>query len=37
MNLEANKENVRLDQYLSEELEISRSKIQKLIKDSKKQ
>lgn len=35
MNIEINKENIRLDQYLSEELNISRSKIQKLIKDEK--
>ena len=35
MNIEINKENIRLDQYLSEELDISRSKIQKLIKDGK--
>lgn len=35
MNIEVNKENVRLDQYLSDELDISRSKIQKLIKDGK--
>lgn len=35
MNIEINKENIRLDQYLSEELDISRSKIQKLIKDEK--
>jgi len=35
MNIEVNKENIRLDQYLSEELDISRSKIQKLIKEDK--
>lgn len=35
MNIEAKKENIRLDQYLSEELEISRSKVQKLIKDER--
>lgn len=35
MNIKINKENIRLDQYLSEELDISRSKIQKLIKEDK--
>ncbi|MDD6224556.1 MAG: RluA family pseudouridine synthase [bacterium] len=35
MGIEAKKGNIRLDQYLSEELEISRSKIQKLIKEEK--
>ena len=35
MNIEVNKENIRLDQYLSEELDISRSKVQKLIKEDK--
>ena len=32
MELEVNKDNVRLDIYISENLDISRSKIQKLIK-----
>ena len=35
MEIEVKKENIRLDQYLVEELEISRSKIQKLIKDGR--
>lgn len=35
MNLEANRGSIRIDQYLTEELNISRSKIQKLIKDDK--
>lgn len=35
MELEVTKDNIRIDQYLSEELEISRSKIQKLIKQEK--
>ncbi len=35
MNIEVTREKIRLDQYLSEELNISRSKIQKLIKDKK--
>jgi pseudouridine synthase, RluA family len=35
MNIIANEENKRLDIYLSEELNISRSKIQKLIKDNR--
>ncbi|MBE6147633.1 MAG: RluA family pseudouridine synthase [Firmicutes bacterium] len=35
MNLEADKDNIRIDQYLSEKLEISRSKVQKLIKEEK--
>ena len=35
MNFEAEKENLRIDQYLSEKLEISRSKVQKLIKEEK--
>lgn len=35
MNLKSAKENVRIDQYLTEELDISRSKIQKLIKEEK--
>lgn len=35
MEIEVKKENIRLDQYLAEELEISRSKIQKLIKDGR--
>lgn len=33
--MKANRENIRLDQYLSEELDISRSKVQKLIKQQK--
>ena len=35
MHIKSEKENVRIDQYLTEELDISRSKIQKLIKDEK--
>lgn len=35
MEIEVKKENIRLDQYLVEELKISRSKIQKLIKDGR--
>ena len=35
MQIEVDKENVRLDIYLSENLDISRSKIQKLIKQEK--
>lgn len=35
MLLKSEKENVRIDQYLTEELDISRSKVQKLIKDEK--
>ena len=35
IEIEAKKKEIRLDQYLSEELEISRSKIQKLIKEEK--
>lgn len=35
MNIEATKDNIRLDQYLVLELELSRSKIQKLIKQGK--
>ncbi len=35
MNIVATKNDVRLDQYLASELEISRSKIQKLIKEGK--
>ena len=35
MEIEVKKGNIRLDQYLVEELEISRSKIQKLIKDGR--
>ena len=35
IEIEAKKKEIRLDQYLSEELEISRSKIQKLIKEGK--
>lgn len=35
MLLKSAKENVRIDQYLTEELDISRSKVQKLIKDEK--
>lgn len=35
MNIEIEKDNIRLDQYLSEKLDISRSKVQKLIKDRK--
>lgn len=35
MNLEVEQSNIRLDQYLSEKLEISRSKIQKLIKEGR--
>ena len=30
-----NKDNIRIDIYLSEELDLSRSKVQKLIKDNK--
>jgi len=33
--MKVSKENIRLDQYVSEELEISRSKVQKLIKQEK--
>ncbi len=35
MELEVTKNNIRIDQFLSEELDISRSKIQKLIKQEK--
>ncbi len=35
MNLEVEQSNIRLDQYLSDKLEISRSKIQKLIKEGR--
>lgn len=35
MVLKSEKENVRIDQYLTEELDISRSKVQRLIKDEK--
>jgi len=35
MNIEVNQDNIRLDQYLAKELELSRSKIQKLIKKYK--
>lgn len=35
MNIEVNQDNIRLDQYLVGELELSRSKIQKLIKQEK--
>ena len=35
MLLKSEKESVRIDQYLTEELDISRSKVQKLIKDEK--
>lgn len=35
MHIISEKENLRIDQYLTEELDISRSKIQKLIKDEK--
>ena len=35
MILKSEKENVRIDQYLTEELDISRSKVQRLIKDEK--
>ena len=35
IKLIANKDKVRIDQYLSSELDISRSKIQKLIKEGK--
>lgn len=35
MNIKSEKDNIRLDQYLKEELDISRSKVQKLIKDEK--
>lgn len=35
MNIVVEKDNVRLDQYLTELLELSRSKIQKLIKEEK--
>ena len=33
--LSANKENIRIDTFLASELDISRSKIQKLIKNDK--
>ena len=35
MELEVTKDNVRIDQYLADNLDISRSKIQKLIKQGK--
>lgn len=35
MNIKVEKEGIRLDQYLTDELKISRSKIQKLIKSGK--
>ncbi|MGN0973836.1 MAG: RluA family pseudouridine synthase [Bacilli bacterium] len=35
MQIIAEKENIRLDQYLTNELELSRSKVQKLIKENK--
>lgn len=35
MEIEVNKDNIRVDQYLSTELDLSRSKIQKLIKQDK--
>ena len=35
MHIKSEKENVRIDQYLTEELDISRSKVQKLIKEEK--
>ena len=35
MEIEVTKDNVRIDQYLVNELDISRSKIQKLIKQEK--
>lgn len=35
MELEVNKDNIRVDQYLADNLDISRSKIQKLIKQGK--
>lgn len=35
MQINAEKENIRLDQYLTNELELSRSKVQKLIKENK--
>lgn len=35
MHIKSEKENLRIDQYLTEELDISRSKVQKLIKDEK--
>ena len=35
MELEVNKDNIRIDQYLADSLDISRSKIQKLIKQGK--
>lgn len=35
MEVKVTKSNIRLDQYLSQELDISRSKIQKLIKDKR--
>ncbi len=35
MNIKSEKDNIRLDQYLKEELDISRSKVQKLIKEEK--
>lgn len=35
MHIKSEKTNVRIDQYLAEELDLSRSKIQKLIKDEK--
>ena len=35
MHITSEKENIRIDQYLTEELDISRSKVQKLIKEEK--
>ena len=35
MNIEVEKNDVRVDQYLSEALDLSRSKVQKLIKEEK--
>lgn len=35
MLIKSEKENIRIDQYLTEELDISRSKVQKLIKEEK--
>lgn len=35
MHITSTKENVRIDQYLTEELDISRSKVQRLIKEEK--
>ena len=35
MNIEANQEKIRIDKYLSEELDLSRSRVQKLIDEGK--